>query len=435
MKLCSKSHIFTLFLINIFFTTLLSYSITFGERDFYIGKNTLYRGKEPYTLRAFYDPQASLNGHSLDVMVPKLAKIAEVGGNTLAMNLLYESNQQKIEPAIVDTVKVYADRAKEQYMTIIIRIAPQSPPNKSKELIRNLKQEFAGRHDVIYWIDGPYLDDWIRQAKKIDQNWIIMGNSSRADIFLSDIKSDPKKNKLKILKDYIDESNFSRCHFIFDLSEKNLEFVENTFSKLTPCESIDLAECINLITEEERKEGFIPLFDAKTLKGWWYLGDNQQSFKVNPEGFIEWQSKGGKALMSCERYEDFILRLEWKIEKNGNSGVWVRAPRGGRASKIGFEIQMLGDSDKNELTDDSTGAIYKVIPPKVKAVRPEGEWNELEITCQGPYVKVILNGKLIQDVNFDEVEELKYRLRKGFIGLTDHGSYCAFRNIRIKVLK
>ncbi len=368
-------------------------------------------------------------------MVPTFAKIAEVGGNTLALDLLQNSNQQVPPPEIVQTIKTYADRAKDQYMTLILRINPPQKPTKNDELFKALKKDFAGIHNIIYWFDGQYAEDWIKFSRKIDKYWVIVGTTPNANILLCNDKNTSDKKQLKIFKNYIDETNFSNCHFLFDLSDKNLELVENTFSRLTPCSSINLQESYQTLSEEEKKEGFIPLFDGKTLNGWWYLGDNKQSFRVNPEGFIEWQSKGGKALMSCERYDDFILRLDWKIEKNGNSGVWLRAPRGGRASKIGFEIQMLGDSDKNELTDNSTGAIYKVIPPKVKAVKPEGQWNELEIICMGPYVKVTLNGMVIQDINFDDVEELKYRLRKGFIGLTDHGNYCAFRNIRIKPLK
>ncbi|MCX8064988.1 MAG: DUF1080 domain-containing protein [Candidatus Hydrogenedentes bacterium] len=418
-----------------FFVIFSCQSITFGDRDFYIKKNTLYRGKETYTVRAFYEPKVALKGSSLSVMVPILAKIAEVGGNTLALDLLCNPDKQVPEPEIVNNIIAYADRAKEQYMTLLIRIAPMSPPNKNKELIKNLRKEFAGRYNVLYWFDGPYLEEWIKKARKVDRNWIIVGKSIKADILLCDSKDTQKENKLKIFTNYIDEKNFPNLHLIFDFSEKNLELVENTFSNITHCEPIKPTEFENIISREEKNDGFIPLFDGKTLRGWWFLGENQQSFNVNPEGYIEWQSKGGKALMSCERYDDFILRLEWKIEKNGNSGVWVRAPRGGRASKIGFEIQMLGDSEKNELTNESTGAIYKVLPPKVKATKPEGQWNELEIVCQGPRVKAILNGNVIQDVNFDEIEELKYRLRKGFIGLTDHGNYCAFRNIRIKPLK
>ena len=64
----------------------------------------------------------------------------------------------------------------------------------------------------------------------------------------------------------------------------------------------------------------------------------------------------------------------------------------------------------------------------------EGLWNTIEVTCDGPKVKVLINDVVVQDISFDDTEELKYRLRKGFICLTDHNCYVAFRNLRIKEL-
>ncbi|HNR30922.1 MAG TPA: DUF1080 domain-containing protein, partial [Candidatus Hydrogenedentes bacterium] len=170
------------------------------------------------------------------------------------------------------------------------------------------------------------------------------------------------------------------------------------------------------------------------LDGWWVKDDNKECFQVSEDGFIEWRSGGGGALMSRERYGDFVLRLQWKILPDGNSGVWLRATRGARQSKFGFEVQMRGDYGTEELTKDNTGAIYDVIPPLCLPTREDGLWNDLEVVCQGSRISVKINDTLVQDVDFDEHEELAPRLRRGFIGLTDHGNYVAFRNIRIKPL-
>ena len=51
-----------------------------------------------------------------------------------------------------------------------------------------------------------------------------------------------------------------------------------------------------------------------------------------------------------------------------------------------------------------------VVPALTVATRPEGEWNELEIMLQGSHLRATLNGTVVQDLNFDEVEELRYRL-------------------------
>jgi len=96
-------------------------------------------------------------------------------------------------------------------------------------------------------------------------------------------------------------------------------------------------------------------------------------------------------------------------------------------------VQIMGDyGDKP--SKSSTGSIYYEIPPQVNANKPAGEWNSMEITCNGLRVKVILNGQTAQDLNFDDYDELKYRLRDGFIILTDHGADVSYRNIRIKKL-
>jgi len=409
------------------------YSIIFGDREFSMKKGVLYRGKETYILQCFYAPDTARQGAELKTMVPLLASIGEVGGNSVAMDLLRDPNSTSVEAQDLETIKTYANRAKDQYMTVILRIAPNSQPNKKNPLLNTLKQNFKGLLTIVYWTDGPYADEWTKAMKKINKYWVIISKQN-ADLIITEDISQTQLPKEKVIFSASPGEQIGKVHFLLPYTKENLNCIEEAYAKYTPCTNLDTNSASSLLSEQERQEGFIPLFDGKTINGWWYLGDNHNCFAVNPEGFIEWKSKGGKALMSCERYDNFILRLEWMVEKGGNTGVWVRAPRGSRASKIGFEVQILGDSDTTALTDDTTGAIYKVVPPKVKAMKPEGQWNDLEIICNGPYVKVTLNGQVVQDINFDEIEELKYRLRKGFIGLTDHGNYCGFRNIRIKPL-
>jgi hypothetical protein len=98
-----------------------------------------------------------------------------------------------------------------------------------------------------------------------------------------------------------------------------------------------------------------------------------------------------------------------------------------------MEFQLQGDSG-TPVTNQTSGAVYVVLPPRVNAAKPEGEWNSVEVTLNGPKLKAVLNGEVIQDTNLDDTEELRPRLRRGFIGLQDHASYVAFRNIRVKKL-
>jgi hypothetical protein len=199
-----------------------------------------------------------------------------------------------------------------------------------------------------------------------------------------------------------------------------------------PAESKPWTPVNSVLTEQERAEGWIALFDGKSLDGWWIIGKNKQGFAVN-DGAIEWKALGGAGVYTRNRYDNFVLRLEWKILKNGNSGIYLRAPRANRQSKIGMEFQLMGDAG-TPCTPETTGAVYDVVPPLVNAGKAPGEWNTLEITLNGPLMKAVLNGQTVQDLNLDQDEELKPRLRRGFIGLQDHAAYAAFRNIRIKKL-
>jgi hypothetical protein len=143
---------------------------------------------------------------------------------------------------------------------------------------------------------------------------------------------------------------------------------------------------------------------------------------------------GAGAIMTRDRYDNFILRFDWKIKKDGNSGVWCRAPRDSRASKIGFEFQMMGDSYIPKPTDTSTGSIYEVLAPKCIANKPEGEWNTTELVLDGSHYKATLNGKVVQDLDFSKHDVMKDRLKKGFICLTDHDCWVSYRNLRLKKL-
>lgn len=199
-------------------------------------------------------------------------------------------------------------------------------------------------------------------------------------------------------------------------------------SKATPSSEI------TLLDPGETEEGFVPLFDGQTLKGWTILSDSWQSFSPK-DGVIGCDASSPNTyLRTARRYSDFVLRLDAKIVRGGNSGIFIRAPLWGRSSMIGFELQIEGLPSPKPRRD-SAGAIYDVLPPKVDAMKPPGEWNAYEITCHGPHVRITINNQLVQDFNMDEIPKMKDRLREGVIGLQDHSDKVWFRKIRIKELR
>ncbi|MFH1923400.1 MAG: family 16 glycoside hydrolase [Planctomycetota bacterium] len=202
---------------------------------------------------------------------------------------------------------------------------------------------------------------------------------------------------------------------------------------------------------EQPEPGFVSLFDGKTLNGW--QGSTEHYFveegklvsdlgdQMDPD-----QDEGN--LFSIQEYGDFVLRLEFRLEPGANSGVLIRSPQQGRLAYTGMEIQILDDSHPPFAALEHTrpwaltGAVFGVVAPKLGHLKPAGQWNSMEILCQGPEVKITLNGVRVVDAALDEIasrttpdgQDHPGLLRKsgyiGFYGYLGRGRV-EYRNIRI----
>lgn len=205
------------------------------------------------------------------------------------------------------------------------------------------------------------------------------------------------------------------------------------------------------LSAAEAREGFVSLFDGKSLKGWVGLNGHTDSYYVK-DGMLICKDTGKDHIFTVKEYANFILRLEIKLDTGSNNGVGVRDRISPQPHLEGNEIQVLDDSyfpcwkhgQKLELKPyQYHGSLYGVVPAKRGHLKPPGQWNEEEILCDRRHLRVTLNGVVILDCNLDEIQPidghehpgLKYE--KGRIGLHAHGNYGAevfFRNIRIKEL-
>ncbi len=180
------------------------------------------------------------------------------------------------------------------------------------------------------------------------------------------------------------------------------------------------------------EDGFIPLFNGKDLAGWAPVG-TPEAFTVR-EGAI--YSTGAPPypswLRTVNEYENFVFRFEYKTPGWYEGGVLFHAPLRGPASKLGFKLHLR--HDKKPYGARSPGAIYDVAAPLAFPGRPPGEWNECEVEVNWPRLRVRLNGMLIHDIDMSAEEALKYRLRRGYIGIQNIGGRAYFRNLRIKPL-
>src|SRR5262245_15629708 len=191
--------------------------------------------------------------------------------------------------------------------------------------------------------------------------------------------------------------------------------------------------------------GFVPLFNRKDLAGWKRFAGKDDIWTME-EGILVCKGGGGGWLGTERDYADFEIRLDYRVQPGGNSGVYIRAPVEGHISRVGIEIQILDDFHPNYAKIDFyqyTGAIYHVVPPTRRASKPAGEWNSMSISAQGRNIAVTLNGIKIVDADLEKClqdpavakEHPGLKRSTGRIGLQSHTERVEFRNIRLKELK
>lgn len=179
--------------------------------------------------------------------------------------------------------------------------------------------------------------------------------------------------------------------------------------------------------------GFTPLFDGRTLAGWTIQDGPQSAFSVRDGAIAGHQSSMFPAwLRSSRQYENFDLRCEVFIKGWTDGGIYLHAPEHGRNTWVGAQVKIFHQQDKVP-QPNSMGSIFPIIAPSRVNVR-QGEWNPIRILSDWPRLQVWINGEQVQDLNVDLIPELKYRLRRGYLGLSALGYPLRFRNLQIREL-
>ncbi len=185
---------------------------------------------------------------------------------------------------------------------------------------------------------------------------------------------------------------------------------------------------------EESEEGFVPLFNGKDLTGWHVVG-KPEAYQV-VEGVLRSESgRDGHWLRTEKQYSDFILRLEWRVGKDGNAGVFVRSAAEGLPWVTGHEIQIT--NEPRELMH-CTGTLYGRVAVDPRPDESPDVWHAFEIQCRGPLIRVYADQVPVVDVDQRTVPAMKELPLGGYIGLQDSHNpkgYIEYRNIRIKELK
>jgi hypothetical protein len=139
----------------------------------------------------------------------------------------------------------------------------------------------------------------------------------------------------------------------------------------------------------------ISLFNGKDLAGWRLTERGAVNGWSAKDGLLvnEAKQEEGKArkhygnLRTDREFTDFNLKLEVRVAKGGNSGVYLRGI---------YEVH-VSDTHGKPLDSHNMGAIYSRVTPTASAEKPAGEWQTLDITLVDRHVTVVLNGKKIVD--------------------------------------
>jgi 3-keto-disaccharide hydrolase len=218
----------------------------------------------------------------------------------------------------------------------------------------------------------------------------------------------------------------------------------------------------NRLTDAERSRGWRLLFDGETTAGWvevtgkpfpsncWTIEDGSLKALVRTDGFQD--------IRTGESFGSFELEFDWKILKNGNSGVkyliqnideWTNQA-GRQARARGLEYQLADDTNEDAAFSPRqvAGALYSLIAPEPRIPPRIGAFNHSRIVVDGTHVEHWLDGRKV--VEFDtgapEVEKLlrsnlpkgspadRPLVRRSPISLQNHSSEAWFRNIKLRPL-
>ncbi len=198
------------------------------------------------------------------------------------------------------------------------------------------------------------------------------------------------------------------------------------------------------------------LFSGKSTDAW--RGFRQEGFPTKC-----WSVENGtlRTIAGCRRadgvdiiskavYQNFDLKLEWRVAPGSNSGIMYLVSEDANATWLtGPEMQVLDDGKhadgKNPVT--SAGALYGLIAPTNKKLRAVGKYNSVRITVINGHVEYRLNGKKVVEFDLESealntlIAQSKFKdfprfakNREGHIALQYHGDDVWYRNIKIRVL-
>lgn len=216
--------------------------------------------------------------------------------------------------------------------------------------------------------------------------------------------------------------------------------------------NIQIAELPDAVQKTPESDSYQPLIVDGSLKGWKHTEGTSNWYAHN--GIIKHTGEGGPTthLWTEKSFKDFTMSFSWRwagrgqqkdqpvVQPDGShkgkhtieeldSGILLR---GSVKSQVNLWNWSVGSGEVYGYRTDKTlpAELKPALVPKVKADKPLGEWNQMEITMQGELLNVSLNGKkVIENARLPGIPA------EGPIGLQHHGQAIDFANIRIREIK
>jgi hypothetical protein len=212
----------------------------------------------------------------------------------------------------------------------------------------------------------------------------------------------------------------------------------------------------NQLSDEQKQNGWQLLFDGKTTKGWHKYGAPGigTAWRVaNGALYLDTTDKNGGDIVTDQEFENFDLKVEWKISKAGNSGIMFYVQENQKYDwpwETGPEMQVLDNiyANDNKKENHLAGSLYDLAGTADRSKpRPVGEWNKAEIVCDKGKLNLFLNDiPVVSTTLWDDnwktmIANSKFKAMPGFgifkngrIALQDHGYMVSYRNVMIKEL-
>lgn len=222
----------------------------------------------------------------------------------------------------------------------------------------------------------------------------------------------------------------------------------------------------NTLSEKEKADGWMLLFNGETFEGWrgygketfpaaWEIVDG--TLHIQGSGRGEAGAEEGGDIIYDQKFSNFHLKVDWKVSNGGNSGIFYlgqESPEYDFIWKTAPEYQLLDnerhpDAMLGENGNRQSGSLYDIYPAEPQNANPAGEWNSAEIIVYNGTVVHKQNGETVVEYHlwtpkwYEDVADSKFPelneewaevAKEGYIGLQDHGDDVWFRNIKLKKL-